>query len=59
MKYYVVNVRKRTQKFVELQTFITKDANEVDKLIDGKSIRDYEVIEFTDEELIEGAVRII
>ncbi|MGL5715410.1 MAG: hypothetical protein ACRCX2_20495 [Paraclostridium sp.] len=56
--YYVINVRKRTEKFVELQTFITRCSNEVDKLIDGKSIRDYEVIEFSDEELKQGMVRI-
>lgn len=56
--YYVVNIRKRTDKFVELQSFITRCSNEVDKLIDGKSIRDYEVIEFSDEELKQGMVRI-
>ncbi|MGL5713813.1 MAG: hypothetical protein ACRCX2_12395 [Paraclostridium sp.] len=56
--YYVINVRKRTEKFVELQTFITRCHNEVDKLIDGKSIRDYEVIEFSDEELKQGMVRV-
>ncbi|MGL5718874.1 MAG: hypothetical protein ACRCX2_38080 [Paraclostridium sp.] len=59
MKYYVVNMRKRTEKHVELQTYMTKCANEVDRLIDGKSIRDYEVIEVTEEELNKGACRII
>ena len=56
---YVINLLKRTRNYVEFQTYVCRDANEVDKLIDGKSARDYTVVEVPEEDLTKGAVRVL
>lgn len=56
---YVINIIKRGIKHIEFQTYISKDSNEIDKLIEVKSIRDYTIVEIPEQDLAQGAVRIL